>query len=158
MRHPGPCLGGMGWRKLPKCPGVEHSLCLQERIQTVAGYLHITGCRPPPSPCSAGPVAHLVFREEGQVHVDIPHRPVVPLELYHCLLHSGVARTGAGEWRHTVRRGFKFTLGPGTGPHLGTGCARPCPPGPGLAWRWQQRASGHTEAAPGGPPEHGVFI
>ena len=65
---------------------------------------------PSPSPHPTfwlkGHSTDLVFIQEGQVHVNILHCPVMPFKLHHCLLHSGVARRGAGEQKH--KKDFKF--------------------------------------------------
>lgn len=82
---------GWGGKSSKSALWVQHSLGLQDRFGHWPGISTSLGAPPPPPARHAltdGPMADLVLIEEGQVHVDIPHRPVMPLKLYHCLLHS----------------------------------------------------------------------
>lgn len=133
LRHSGLCLGMDGVEKAPEVPvgGAQSPFTRENSVSGLASPHHSVPSSHSPFPHPtfrlAGPAADLVLVEEGQVHVNIPHGPIVPLERYHCLLHAGEARRGAGQWTHTGGKNSKFNLGIAT---LTTSGVRLCPPHP----------------------------
>lgn len=147
----------MGWKKLQKCPvgGAQSRFTGENSVTGLVSphYLvpHSTPPTPPPRPPTpqarhgrpgthrgrAGPRGHSSPSRRATEAVPLPSA-------------LSVAGRGAGEWKHTVRKNFKFKI-------LGAECAHPHAhqlmawPGAGSRGPQDSKADCH----PGGSPEHG---